>query len=191
MIGLCVLQCLTLLGLVHWWTDLEGGFLRPAATLILASFVGAALGLAISARSSSTESAIALLPVVLLPVIALGGGIRAIYKMPEPARSISYVVPSRWALEANLVNEARSRPCGALAGAAVWTDCPHGGRGVDVAAMQFPRAVSEREGERHPGPPTGDQSLRHSFAMSMAILGSMLGVLVGSVLTFLRMRDLN
>ena len=93
---------------------LQGSFVRGAATLILSSLVGAALGLAISARSRTTESAIALLPVVLLPVIALGGGIRAVYKMPEPARSSSYIVPSRWALESNFIAEAKARPCGYL-----------------------------------------------------------------------------
>ena len=71
MVGLCVLQCLALLSIVHIATGLQGSFVRGAATLILSSLVGAALGLAISARSRTTESAIALLPVVLLPVIAL------------------------------------------------------------------------------------------------------------------------
>ena len=75
-------------------------------------------------------------------MIALGGGIRAIYKIPEPARSLSDVVPSRWALESNLLNEASVRPCGYLPAAGAWDACPHDGRGVDVATAQFPQAVA-------------------------------------------------
>ncbi len=110
----------------------------------VSSLVGAALGLAISARSSTTESAIALLPVVLLPVIVLGGGIRAIYKMPAPAQWLSYAVPSRWAFEANVVNEAQGHPCGQLLGTN-WDSCAAGKGRVDVATGQLPEAVSERE----------------------------------------------
>src|SRR5271154_211454 len=107
LVGLCIFQCLTLLTVVYFACGLRGSFVREAAILIASSLVGAALGLAISARSSTTETAIALLPVVLLPVITLGGGIRAIYKMPVPARLMSYVAPSRWAFERNLVDEAK------------------------------------------------------------------------------------
>jgi hypothetical protein len=148
------------------------------------------MGLAISARSSSIESAIALLPVVLLPVIALGGGIRAIYKIPEPARSLSYVVPSRWALEANLVGEAAGRPCGYLPGPAAWEACPGGGPGVDVATAQFPEAVAGGE-SRYPAPPEAGSTLRHSFGQGLAALGAMLAALIGSVLVFLKMRDIH
>ena len=49
--------------------------------------IGAGLGLSISALSKTTESAIALLPVVLLPIIALGGGMRPIYLMPKAGQS--------------------------------------------------------------------------------------------------------
>ena len=112
LVGLCVFQCLTLLTIVYFACHLKGNYWQTAAILIVSSLAGAALGLAISARSSTTESAIALLPVVLLPVIVLGGGIRAIYKMPTPAQWLSYAAPSRWAFEANVVNEAKGHPCG-------------------------------------------------------------------------------
>jgi ABC-type multidrug transport system ATPase subunit len=191
MLGLCVLQCLALLSIVYVFCDLKGPFIQTAGTLILSSLVGAALGLAISACSSTTESAIALLPVVLLPIIALGGGIRAIYKIPQPARSLSYVVASRWALESNLISEARQRPCGYLGGSPPWDSCPAGGAGVDAAVAQFPDAVSDVGGDRFPAASNGGHSLRHTFGESMAALGSMLAVLVSSVLVFLRLRDIH
>ena len=80
--------------------------------LLLSSMIGAGLGLAISALSKTNESAIAMLPVVLLPIIALGGGMRPIYLMPQAGRLISTVIPSRWAFEANLLHEAEAKEWG-------------------------------------------------------------------------------
>ena len=189
--ALCVFQCLTLLTIVYFLCGLKGDFLQTAAILITSSLVGAALGLTISSRSSSTESAIALLPVVLLPVIALGGGIRAVYKMPEPAQWLSYAVPSRWAFESNMINEAQGHVCGYLPGAVRWDACPPAnGKGVDAATGQVPEAVAGPEGEKHPAPPKGT-SLRYSFSESMAALGGMLFILLGTVLAFLKMRDIH
>lgn len=189
--GLCVFQCLALLTIVYFWCDLKGDYLQTAGVLITASLVGAGLGLAISARSSTTESAIALLPVVLLPVIALGGGIRSVYKMPEPAQYLSYAVPSRWAFEANVINEAKGHYCGYLPGPVRWDSCPLGGKGVDAATAVVPEAVSGAEGDKHPAPPQNGKTLRYSFAESMGALGGMLIALLTAVLGFLKMRDIH
>ncbi len=106
---LSFLQCGIMLGIVYFASGLQADFWRIGLVLVLASAVGTSLGLAISARSSSTESAIALLPIVLLPVIVLGGGLKPIYRMPVPMQWVSTVIPSRWAFEYNLVNEATHR----------------------------------------------------------------------------------
>jgi hypothetical protein len=74
--------------------------------------IGAGLGLAISALSKTNESAIALLPVVLLPIIALGGGMRPIYLMPKAGQVISTIIPSRWSFEANMLHEAEAKQWG-------------------------------------------------------------------------------
>jgi ABC-type multidrug transport system permease subunit len=190
LVGLCIFQCLTLLTVVYFGCDLHGSFLREAGILIVSSLVGAALGLAISARSSTTETAIALLPVVLLPVITLGGGIRAIYKMPAPARIMSYVAPSRWAFERNMVDEAKDHVCGYLPGPQRWDACPGGGKGVDAATLQVPEATTETNGIRQPAQLTKGDSLRYTYGESIAVLGAMLVVLLSSVLVFLRMRDI-
>jgi ABC-type multidrug transport system ATPase subunit len=188
--GLCIFQCLTLLTVVYFGCNLHGSFTREAGILIVSSLVGAALGLAISARSATTETAIALLPVVLLPVITLGGGIRAIYKMPAPARMMSYLAPSRWAFERNMVDEAKNNVCGYLPGPQRWDACPGGGKGVDAATLQVPEATTETNGIRQPAQLTKGTSLRYTYAESIAVLGAMLAVLLGSVLLFLRMRDI-
>ena len=190
--GLCVFQCLALLTIVYFWCDLKGDFLQTAAVLILSSLVGASLGLAISSRSSTTESAIALLPVVLLPIITLGGGIRAVYKMPRPAELLSYAVPSRWAFESNLVEEAKGRACGYLPGPVHWDSCPSGsGKGVDAATAQIPEAIDGPEGEKQPAPPKAGESRRFSFLETVEALGGMAALLIITVLGFLKMRDIN
>lgn len=188
--GLCVFQCLALLTIVFFACGLKGSFLREAGVLCVASLVGAALGLAISARSSTTETAIALLPVVLLPIITLGGGIRAIYKMPAPARIMSYAVPSRWAFERNLVDEAREHVCGYPPGPQKWDNCPAGGKGVDAATLQVPQAVSSENGMRQPAPPLSGKDLRYTYGQTIAALAAMMFLLLGAVLGFLRMRDI-
>jgi hypothetical protein len=190
LVGLCIFQCLTLLSVVYFACGLRGNFLREATILIASSLVGAALGLAISARSSTTETAIALLPVVLLPVITLGGGIRAIYKMPIPARIMSYAAPSRWAFERNMIDEAKGHVCGYLPGPQKWDSCPSGGKGVDAATLQVPEAITTVDDISQPAPLTQGKTLRYSFGESLAVLGGMLIVLLGCVLGFLRMRDI-
>jgi ABC transport system ATP-binding/permease protein len=189
--GLCILQCLTLLGVVYIFCHLQGSFLKTFIVLVLSSLVGAALGLAISARSSTTESAIALLPVVLLPVLALGGGVRAVYKMPTIAKALSYAVPSRWAFEQNVVTEAQGHVCGYPPGLPMWDDCPKGGKGVDTATVVVPKAVVTSDHSTDPAPLKKGTNLRYSFPQTVGVLLSMLGLLLAAVLTFLKSRDIH
>jgi len=106
---LCLFQCIALLSIVYFFSDLSGSFLTLLAILFSASLTGTALGLLISAISPTTEAAIAFLPVVLLPFILLGGGIKPVHEMPVTARMISAVTPTRWAYEADFLEEARTR----------------------------------------------------------------------------------
>jgi ABC transport system ATP-binding/permease protein len=102
---LSIFQCFSLLGIVYLALHLKSSFGLDLLVLILSSLVGAALGLCISAFSHTTESAIALLPVVLLPIIALGGGMRPVYQIDSKYRWITTLAPSRWAFEANILHE--------------------------------------------------------------------------------------
>jgi len=103
--GLAIIQCLSLTGIVFLAIDLKGSFVLDFLVLVVSTLVGTGLGLCISAISKTTESAIALLPVVLLPIIALGGGLRPAYLLESKVRWITRIVPSQWALEANLLHE--------------------------------------------------------------------------------------
>ena len=105
---LCVVQCTALLGIVYVLCDLSGPFGTLLVVLVVASLAGTALGLLISAVSPTTEAAIAFLPVVLLPFILLGGGIKPVHEMPATAQWIAAITPTRWAYEANLLAGGRS-----------------------------------------------------------------------------------
>jgi ABC transport system ATP-binding/permease protein len=106
---ICTFQCATLLTIVYYVAKLSGPFGLLLLVLFTASLVGTAIGLLISALSPTTEAAIAFLPVVLLPFILLGGGIKPLHEMPKAAQWIAAVTPTRWAYEANLLEEAKSR----------------------------------------------------------------------------------
>jgi ABC-type multidrug transport system ATPase subunit/ABC-type multidrug transport system permease subunit len=112
LLGLCAFQCGSMLAIVYLICGLHSNFIYDFLVLLLSSMVGAALGLSISALSKTTESAIALLPVVLLPIIALGGGMRPVYLMPQAGQVLSAIIPSRWSYEANLLHEAEASEWG-------------------------------------------------------------------------------
>jgi ABC transport system ATP-binding/permease protein len=103
--ALALIQCLCMLGVVFLTLGLKSNFALDLLVLVTSSMVGAGLGLCISAFAPTTESAIALLPVVLLPVIALGGGMRPIFLIDSKYRWVTDAIPSRWAFEANLLHE--------------------------------------------------------------------------------------
>jgi ABC-type multidrug transport system ATPase subunit/pSer/pThr/pTyr-binding forkhead associated (FHA) protein/ABC-type multidrug transport system permease subunit len=152
LLALSVLQCAVMLGIVYFLSGLKADFFRIGAVLVLASAVGTTLGLAISARSSSTESAIALLPIVLLPVIVLGGGLKQIYRMPTAMQWLSTVIPSRWAFEYDLVNEASHRnACLEVPGPCASPTSPvHAGHGTAASSREpgnatFPTGASSHE----------------------------------------------
>jgi ABC-type multidrug transport system ATPase subunit/pSer/pThr/pTyr-binding forkhead associated (FHA) protein len=100
-----VFQCFCLLTIVYFTLHLKSNFGLDLLVLVLSAMVGTGLGLCISAFSRTTESAIALLPVVLLPIIALGGGIRSVYQIDREFRWVTTAIPSRWAFEADLLHE--------------------------------------------------------------------------------------
>src|ERR1700693_4311567 len=90
---------------------LRANFFSTLGILYLASLVGSALGLCVSACASTTEAAIAMLPLILLPIIALGG-LNPLYKpdgSSTAVQQVAKITPSRWAFEANLLSES-NRP---------------------------------------------------------------------------------
>jgi ABC-type multidrug transport system ATPase subunit/pSer/pThr/pTyr-binding forkhead associated (FHA) protein len=183
---ICLIQCGLMLGIVYPVCGLKSGFLVTLFVLWFASLVGASLGLCISSFSRTTESAIALLPVVLLPVIALGGGMRPIYDVPAVAKWATNFIPSRWAFEANLLNEAKNYTDNGKVVAFPMGDRPK--ETGDLAEMQMPDYTSDdKRAAGHPG----DRSNRHEFVQSLLPLAAMLVALLSGVLISLRSRDVH
>lgn len=159
-----LVQCLVLLGIVYFACGLLAPFGDLYLTLFLASQAGAALGLLISAFSKTTESAIAFLPIPLLFMILLGGGIKPLHEMTPVAEQFAKVAPSRWAFEANILLEAKKRD--------------HLG-GIesqpDIAENVFP---AKSDG-------------RNSYEVSLGVLAVMWTTFLALVLWILRRRDIH
>jgi ABC-type multidrug transport system ATPase subunit len=175
-------QCLMLLGIVRLMCYLRGDFLSTLGILYLASLVGTALGLCISARASTTEAAIAMLPLMLLPIIALGGGLTPVDGMSSAMQQLAKLVPSRWAFEASLLPEAREPHAGAISD----NNNPEK-LGCDLAEVQFPKS------EPHCGMlQLGKSDYRRTpLRESLAVLAAMLIFWTAVALIFLRMRDVH
>jgi len=129
--SLCAIQCAVLLTIVRSGNGLGCSWLAAFIILFLTSMVGVGLGLAISAVARSTEFAIGLLPVMIIPMVILGGILQPVGEMNIVAREFCQLMPSRWGFEALLVHEAQNRP--------------EGGGDVDMAEAYFPQE-SERCG---------------------------------------------
>ncbi len=186
--GQCVVQCLILLGVVHWGSSLHGPWLPMFGLLLLASGVGLAIGLCISATVRTSEVAIALLPLVLLPMVILGGILQPQHEMKSVVRWCSNAMPSRWAFEGLLLIEAAERPkspainlAGANPSDATTKDAAEPASkhsrakpSVDIAEAYF-QGKTDRMGIR----------------ASVFALGAMFVLLILTIQTALRMRDVH
>jgi ABC-type multidrug transport system ATPase subunit/pSer/pThr/pTyr-binding forkhead associated (FHA) protein/ABC-type multidrug transport system permease subunit len=199
-------QCLLMLSIVYVGCGLHGNFFIEFFILALSTMIGAAIGLCLSARAETTESAIALLPVVLLPIIALGGGLQPTFRLAKPVQWASALVPSRWAYEANISEEGAKwsffpKPKGTAA--AVFPAVPPGNAAcapeppalIDAAEPTVPHFYVATDGDCSPVPSTehaaGSQRFRPTLAFCLMVLMGMFLALVATALGFLRMRDLH
>ncbi len=107
--ALCAVQCSILVGLVAAFTTIREPLLPLLVSLFLASMNGVAVGLFVSAVVKTTEAAVACLPLILLPLILLSGGMKPLHEVDEGIRKASLVMPTRWAFESNLKIEAEHR----------------------------------------------------------------------------------
>ncbi len=164
-----LVQCLILCGVIFVFCHLSGPFVPTLWTLWLAYQVGVAIGLLISSLADTTESAIALLPIPLLCMILLSGGIKPVHTMPPVARWLAQASPSRWAFEANIVMEAGEHQSLAVKGATSRDD---------IAEGVFPARST-------------DGTKRIPVHTCWGVLAAMFGFLLSSVLAVLRRRDVH
>ncbi len=110
---LCFFQCGVLLFVVGWLGSLSASWLYLYFAIFIASLVGVAIGLLVSAAAHTGEVAAGVLPLVILPMVILGGVLLPLYDLPKspvPMNLVAGVMPSRWAFESLLLPEASARP---------------------------------------------------------------------------------
>jgi ABC transport system ATP-binding/permease protein len=200
-------QCIVLFGIVALMCNLKGDFLSTLGVLYISSLVGSAVGLCVSARASTTEAAIAMLPLILLPVIALGGGLAPIKELPTLIQQVAKIVPSRWAFEATLLLEAQKNHYVESSDPKVLNSkevelkpmkveeegknqsSQNVLRGWDLASGQFPDKPKNSQSPSKFEAQEDDPS-RTPLPTTFAILGGMLVFWIAIALLFLRMRDI-
>lgn len=106
---LSVFQCFLLL-LTVYYDGLKGPFLLLWLVLSVCSTTGVALGLMLSSLVKTSQAATAFVPLLLIPQIILGGLVMPVPELGVSSRALSSVMPSRWAFEAILHEEARTKP---------------------------------------------------------------------------------
>jgi ABC-type multidrug transport system ATPase subunit len=202
---LSLFQCAVMLGIVTLMSQLKGPFWPTLGILYLSALVGSALGLCVSARASTTEAAIAMLPLILLPVIALGGGLNPIYEPDGKLtvmQQVARVVPSRWAFEANLLMEAGIHEHGDTQKYDPENNCDDSldHHVHELAEIQIPVYHSKIVCKPITGQPAPAQTepevaaaaedSRTPLEISFAVLGGMFVFWTTVSLTFLKMRDI-
>lgn len=110
--ALCVIQCTILAFTVVIGSGLKASAVSLLGTLWLVSTVGLAIGLLISSMARSSEVAIALLPIILIPMVILGGVMQPLHKMNGVMSACAFLAPSRWAFESMIVVESARQPLG-------------------------------------------------------------------------------
>ena len=105
--GVCVIQCVCLLGIVFFALGFQGGigaFLLELITMIAVAVNATALGLLLSTVVVSAEAAMALTPIALIPQVVLGGLMVPMTTNPM-LRPLMYVMPARWGFEGSIAQE--------------------------------------------------------------------------------------
>jgi ABC-type multidrug transport system ATPase subunit/pSer/pThr/pTyr-binding forkhead associated (FHA) protein len=98
--GISALQCALLIGTVSLFISLGGSLGRLFLVLFLSACGGIGLGLWLSSLVNSSEAAVAMTPLVLIPQILMAGIIRPITVMNNTAEFAAGTMLSRWGSEA-------------------------------------------------------------------------------------------
>jgi hypothetical protein len=184
--GLCLIQCCILTAIVDVGCGLQGNALAILLILWVVSLVGLGMGLFISALAKTSEVAIALLPIVLLPMVILGGMMKSVHDMHGLMRLASHATPSRWAFESMVLIEARNRPEGKPVL-----------KSQDEARFKnlSTEKANEEESEYYRRPDIAHLSFpetrRAGIVPSLLVLLGMLALLVAANLLVLRARDVH
>ncbi len=100
---LCAVQSIALVGIIEAVLGLNFNDELSSALLLtfLVSLGGLSIGLLVSTIAKSQAQALALVPIILLPMIIFAGGMMTVKQMGDStvALSLAQVTPTKWALE--------------------------------------------------------------------------------------------
>jgi ABC-type multidrug transport system ATPase subunit len=103
----CVIQCTLLLGITFFALGFNGGplaFLIELAVMITTSVNAVAVGLMLSTVVASSEAAMALTPIALIPQVVLGGLMVPMTTNPA-LKWIMMIMPARWGFQGVVAQE--------------------------------------------------------------------------------------
>jgi ABC-type multidrug transport system ATPase subunit/pSer/pThr/pTyr-binding forkhead associated (FHA) protein len=103
----CIVQCGVLLGIVFFALGFHGGilaFLIELGNLVAVSWCAVGLGLLLSTLVESSEAAMALTPIALIPQVVLGGLIVPMTTNPM-LKWLMYGIPARWGFQGAIAQE--------------------------------------------------------------------------------------
>jgi len=106
---LCLIQCIVLVGIVYTILELKGNIYLLLGVMFITALSGLSIGLFLSSITKTQQAAVAIVPIILLPMVILGGGMQFVCEMNKPAIALSYIMPSRWAFEQVLHIEDNSK----------------------------------------------------------------------------------
>lgn len=104
---ICIIQCTVLLAIVFFALGFNGGmtaFLVGLGTLVVTSVNSVALGLILSTMVTSSEAAMALTPIALIPQVVLGGLMVPMTTNPLLEWPM-YLMPARWGFQGVVAQE--------------------------------------------------------------------------------------
>ncbi len=105
-LGLLVtLECIAFTAMVYYLVGMRAGgydFLQLAGVASLTGLSGMALGLLISSVMTSSEAAVGMLPLLLVPMICFSSIMVPLRHMEKPAQALSWIFIERYAFEAAL-----------------------------------------------------------------------------------------
>jgi hypothetical protein len=142
---------LLLLGIAWVPLGFTGSFAATYGVLLLSSLAGLGMGLTLSALVTSVEAATALVPLLLIPQIILGGVIMPVHDMPDATRALSALTAARWGYEALLDVEFGDDDVGAIATACEIPDCVWGIGATGARYTYYPGDPSDTDAAEERG----------------------------------------
>jgi ABC-type multidrug transport system ATPase subunit len=181
---LCTVQCAVLLGIVFPGLGLANGNLVSFALMlgymIVTAVCAASIGLLLSTVVTSSEAAMALTPIALIPQVVLGG-----YIVPMTNKSwLEYVmdaIPSRWSFEGLLAAERDQV-------ASAWKIKSCLPKGTGIVDGRFTCALEQMRNVTRGGGGLGFATYDRPL-ISFGVLGGMTLLAVLVVMLLLRRRD--